>query len=93
MICCRVIGTVGAQQKDASLSGKKLLLCEQKEGDRKKYFVAADLVGAGSGSSVLVSNAWVRVGEERATDWVDQWIVGIIDDEDVIQLQKEGVLR
>jgi microcompartment protein CcmK/EutM len=86
-----VVGTVGAQQKDASLSGKKLLLCEVKEGDRKQYLVAADLIGAGGGDSVLVSSTLVSAGQGR-TDWIDQWIVGIIDDDDVIQLQKEGVL-
>ena len=92
MICCRVVGTIGAQQKDASLAGKKLLLCERAAAGGKERFVAADLVGAGCGDIVLVSNSLVSVNEKGQTEWIDQWIVGIVDDEDGAQLQKEGIL-
>ena len=92
MICCRVVGTVGAQQKEVSLAGKKLLLCEYNAVGGKTHFVAADLVGAGCGDKVLVSNSLVNVGEKGRTEWIDQWIVGIIDDEDAAQMQKEGVV-
>ena len=92
MICCRVVGTIGAQQKDVSLAGKKLLLCEQNIAGGSAHFVAADLVGAGCGDKVLVSNSLVNVSERGRTEWIDQWIVGIIDDEDAVQLQKEGIV-
>jgi microcompartment protein CcmK/EutM len=82
---------VGAQQKEVSLTGKKLLLCEQC-GDPKTRCIAVDLVGAGFGDWVLVSNAQVNVKAGAADNWADQWIVGIVDDEDVAQLKKEGVL-
>ena len=86
MICSRVVGTISAQQKEGSLAGKKLLLCEQNVGEGKAYFVAVDLVGAGCGDRVLVSTSLVRVENGNGTNWVDQWIVGIIDDESGVQL-------
>ena len=55
MILCKVIGNVAAQQKEESLVGKRMLLCQTEETGKLERVVAVDLVGAGVGSEVLVS--------------------------------------
>lgn len=74
MILCKVIGNVVAQQKEDSLAGKKLLLCEIDENGKSEKAVAVDLVGAGVGSEVLVSR---RYGSTQG--YIDLYIVGIVD--------------
>ena len=74
MFLCKVIGTVVSQEKVECLLGKKLLLCERKEGSARRRIVAVDLVGAGPGSEVLVSRQY-----QGNSDLVDELIVGIVD--------------
>lgn len=74
MILCKVIGNVVSQQKEDSLAGKKMLLCETQEGEKRERVVAVDLVGAGVGSEVLVSR---RYGSTQG--YADLYVVGIID--------------
>ena len=74
MILCKVIGNVVSQQKEDSLAGKKMLLCETLDGNKHERVVGVDLVGAGEGSEVLVSR---RYGSTQG--YIDLYIVGIVD--------------
>ena len=74
MFLCKVIGNVVSQQKEDCLVGKKMLLCQRVDGDKPEQIVAVDLVGAGTGSEVLVSRRYGGGG-----DRIDDWIVGIVD--------------
>ena len=69
----KVVGTVVSQEKEECLTGKTLLLCEAADGRR---IVAVDMVGAGVGSDVLVSRPFPA---PRLGEWIDEWIVGIVD--------------
>ncbi len=69
----KVVGTVISQEKEACLTGKKLLLCEAADGRR---IVAVDMVGAGVGSDVLVSRSSPA---SPKGELIDEWIVGIVD--------------
>lgn len=93
MFCCKVIGTIQAQQKEPSLVGKKLLLCETLKTKDKKYPVAVDLVGAGIDDIVLVTQT--LAGEQaqgKNASWSDCWIVAIVDNETIQGLKKGGLL-
>ena len=74
MILCKVIGNVAAQQKEESLVGKRMLLCQTEETGKLERIVAVDLVGAGVGSEVLVSRQYG--GAQR---YIDLYIIGIVD--------------
>ena len=76
MFLCKVIGSVISQQKDDCLIGKKLLVCQRIHGRKNESIVAVDLVGAGTGSEVLVAR---RYGDGSREDLIDDWIVGIVD--------------
>ncbi|MCI9068431.1 MAG: ethanolamine utilization protein EutN [Lachnospiraceae bacterium] len=75
MLLCRVVGMVVSQQKEAFLTGKKLLVCETLEEEDRQKFVAVDMVGAGVGSEVLVSRHICMEGDT----YVDDRIVAIVD--------------
>ena len=54
MIICRVIGHVWATKKEQRLEGLKLMIVREEDGPKNtkdKVYVAADVVGAGVGSS------------------------------------------
>lgn len=58
MFLGKVIGTLVATQKDASLEGLKFLVVRRltvENQDEKGYVVAADAVGAGLGEVVMVA--------------------------------------
>jgi ethanolamine utilization protein EutN len=83
MRLARVVGTVVATAKDASLQGKKILLCKHVAEDGAlvgRAFVALDSVGAGTGELVY----YVR-GKEATFPFLpeevpsDATIVGIVD--------------
>ena len=79
MKICEVIGNVWATKKQPSLEGLKLMVVRENGGSRQP-FVAADMVGAGIGESVLVvagSTARSALGRENTP--VDAAIIGIID--------------
>jgi ethanolamine utilization protein EutN len=78
---CKVIGVVAAQQKEASLVGKKLLLCEPKNNSRADRLVAVDLVGAGVGHEVLVTeySGSCEIDGRRLAH-IDACVVALIDE-------------
>lgn len=92
MIICTVIGHVWATKKEENLEGLKLMVV-QEEDDKKKNYVAADVVGAGIGERVLVvsgSTARSVFGNRGKGDSVpaDMAIVGIIDSLEVDREKK-----
>lgn len=79
MIICKVIGHVWATKKEPSLEGMKLMVVREETTPRHSY-VAADVVGAGIGESVIVvSGSTARKAFRRDDVPVDMAIVGIID--------------
>lgn len=84
MIIGKVIGNVWATRKEERLSGLKFLVIKAaKEGET---FVAADVVGAGIGDSVLVtSGSSARTAIYKPDCPVDAAVVGIIDSLEVEQ--------
>lgn len=83
MRIARVVGTAVSTVKEASLIGHKLLLV--READERNeitggLFVAVDLVGAGSGELVLVSEgSAARESGKTSGQPVDAVIMGILD--------------
>ncbi len=79
-----VIGTVVAERKYEGLEGKKMLLVQPLDEDRKPNGpkqVAIDTVRAGVGDLVyLVGSREAALGLEPSFVPVDATIVGIIDD-------------
>lgn len=83
MLIAKVVGTVVATKKEASLVGKKLMLIAPlKNGGYTKECiqVAVDSVGAGMGEVVLVSQGGAArmTGTDTAKP-IDLNIIGIID--------------
>jgi len=81
MIICRVTGMVVSTIKHCTLTGHKLLICEEGDGASggSRRIVAVDLVGAGEGDLVLVcrgSAAQKALGDAVPADAA---IVGVID--------------
>ena len=83
MELAKVIGTVVATQKDASLMGKKLLLVQpvtpalSPQGNAR---VMVDTAGAGVGELVLfVSGAAARCAARQQNAAIDGAVVGIVD--------------
>ncbi len=83
MIIGKVIGNVWATRKDEKLNGLKFLVIEPSKssaGEKSSIFVAADIVGAGIGDSVLVTKGSSARASLHIKDVpVDAVIVGIID--------------
>jgi microcompartment protein CcmK/EutM len=79
----RVIGSVVATRKDASLEGTKLLVVENLTLDLKSeggYVVAVDAVGAGAGEVVLyASGSSARQTPATKDRPVDAVIMAIVD--------------
>lgn len=83
----KVIGTVWATQKDASLSGEKLQLVQPltfAQALNGSVFVAVDAIGAGAGDTVLYvtsSEATIPVRERKRLQLAatDATVVGIVD--------------
>ncbi len=85
----KVIGNIWATRKDESLAGLKLMIVKPlnliDEGDRLIPIVAADMIGAGVGETVLfVSGSTARSAVGDASIPVDAAIVGIVDDREII---------
>ncbi len=88
MQLAKVVGTVVASQKEASLEGLKLLLVrgvDESGRELGSFLVAADAVGAGPDEMVLVASGssarQTRVTDKRPVDAVvmaivDSWAVG-----------------
>jgi microcompartment protein CcmK/EutM len=88
MLLAKVVGTVVATQKEASIAGLKLLLVRPIDEDGREtggHLVAADAVGAGIEEVVLVASGssarQTVVTDKRPVDAVvmaivDSWSVG-----------------
>lgn len=83
MIIGKVVGRLWSTRKDERLNGQKFLVVKPMKDDNKdseNYFVAADVVGAGNGDLVLVTqggSARHAVGIKEVP--VDATIIGIVD--------------
>lgn len=84
MIIGKVIGNVWATRKEDRLSGLKFLVIQAtKEGET---LVAADVVGAGVGDTVIVTmGSSARTALDKTDCPVDATVVGIIDSLEVEQ--------
>ena len=89
MIIARILGTVVSTQKDARLSGKKLLIVKpiNLDGtDQSGYLVAVDTVGAGFHEKVIiVGGSSARMADGNKDCPVDSAIIGVIDTIDFTQ--------
>lgn len=87
MLIGNVIGNVWATKKEQTLSGAKLMIVREIDpagNETANTFVAADVVGAGIGETVLtVSGSTARHAFGGDDVAVDATIVGIIDSVDV----------
>jgi len=80
MKLCEVVGTVVATIKRPDLRAHRLLLVRE-VGEDRVTFVAADVVGAGEGQHVLVSQGTAaRVATGDPSSSCDAAIVGILDE-------------
>jgi ethanolamine utilization protein EutN len=97
MFLARVEGSVVATKKDASMSGRKLLLLRPQMVDEKdptrfrpgaNTVVAVDSVGAGVGDLVLFcQGSSARLAPNLKEAPVDAVIIGIVDTVDVLGKQ------
>ncbi len=95
MQLAKVVGTVVASRKEASLEGLKLLLVRPVDEDAREsgaHLVAADAVGAGPDEYVLIA-AGSSARQTQATDKrpVDAVVMAIVDSwsiDDVIKYKK-----
>lgn len=88
MQIAKVIGTIWATRKEQRLSGLKLLIVRPldilNEEAQKPPIVAADIIGAGVGETVLIvsgSSARSAAGDMHIP--VDATVVGIVDDREI----------
>jgi ethanolamine utilization protein EutN len=92
MRIAKVMGAAVATLKHDSLQSTKLLLLNPADVDGavvEKPFVAVDLVGAGAGELVLVSEgSSARMATGYASSAADAAVVGILD-----SLEYEGTMR
>ena len=84
MIFGKIIGTVVSTQIDVGIKGRKCLLVQECncKGEKVKdnYIVALDLVGAGTGEMIILSQgSSARQTEITFKKPVDAVIVGIVD--------------
>lgn len=86
----KVIGSIWATRKEEKLAGLKLLIVQPIniiDGSNDKVpIVAADIIGAGIGETVLIvggSSARGAVGSMEIP--VDATVVGIVDDQEIDQ--------
>lgn len=78
----KVVDSIWATRKEESLTGIKFMVVEllHQGSDGKKLFVAADLIGAGIGERVILSQgSSARRMKELENTPIDMAIVGIID--------------
>lgn len=81
----KVINSIWATRKADSLIGVKLLivqLLDQPNGEEGPIIVAADIIGAGIGEKVLITEGSSARNMDRLNDSpIDSIIIGIIDEE------------
>ena len=88
MQVAKVIGNIWATRKEEALEGFKLLLVKPvdvlNEGKDFAPIVAADIIGAGVGETVIiVSGSSARNATRNTSIPVDATVVGIVDDLEV----------
>jgi len=90
MKIAKVIGNIWATRKEDKLAGLKLLIVQPINiidgSNDKTPIVAADIIGAGIGETVLIvsgSSARGAVGSKEIP--VDATVVGIVDDHEINQ--------
>ena len=88
MKIAKVIGTIWSTRKDEKLRSYKLLIVQPlnlvTQAAEQTPFVAADIIGAGIGETVLIvggSSARSAVGDMTVP--VDATVVGIVDDQEI----------
>lgn len=83
MIFAKVAGTVVSTKKSDTTAGTKYLLvqlCTHREKPKSEYVVALDLVGAGYGELVIISQGSSARQTERTFEKpIDAVVVGIVD--------------
>ncbi|WP_434510661.1 EutN/CcmL family microcompartment protein [Desulfitobacterium sp. AusDCA] len=81
----KVINSIWATRKAESLIGTKLMivqLLDRPKGELGRIIVAADIIGAGIGEKVLVTEGSSARNMDSFNDSpIDSMIVGIIDEE------------
>ncbi|NCB63731.1 MAG: ethanolamine utilization protein EutN [Clostridia bacterium] len=88
MKVAKVIGNIWATRKEEKLAGLKLLLVQPLnvlDGSKDRMpIVAADIIGAGVGETVLVvSGSSARSAAGDMSIPVDATVVGIVDDQEI----------
>lgn len=83
----KIINSVWATRKADSLIGVKLMivqLLDRPNGEEGKIIVAADIIGAGIGEKVLITEGSSARNMGHLNDSpIDSIIIGIIDEENV----------
>ena len=97
MIFGKIVGTVVSTQSDEGIKGRKCLLvqtCNHKGDTTGDYLVALDMVGAGVGEVVIVSQGssarQTEVTHQKPVDCVIVGIVDMVEENDVIVFKKYG---
>ncbi len=88
MLLGRVVGTVWATRKDPRVSGFKWMIVRALKPDRTLgdgFVIAVDVIGAGMGETVLVTQgSSARQTEATKDKAVDAVIVAIVDDLEIV---------
>ncbi len=89
MKVAKVVGTIWATRKEERLSGYKLLIVQPldlRDGKNDHVpIIAADIIGAGVGETVLlVGGSSARSAVRDMSVPVDATVVGIVDDLEII---------
>lgn len=90
MIIGKVIGNIWATRKEEKLAGLKLLIVQPinivDDSNYKVPIVAADIIGAGIGETVIMVGGSSARGAAGSMDIpVDATVVGIVDDREIDQ--------
>lgn len=95
MLLGRVVGTLVASRKEASMDGLKFLVLKQLDIEAQEtdgYRVAADAVGAGLGEVVLYATGsaarQTKMTHERPCDGVIMAIVDTLEVDDQVRYDK-----
>ncbi len=88
----KVIGTIWATRKEEKLAGLKLLVVQPinllNDKPIEAPIVAADIIGAGVGEKVLYVGGSSARGAAGGPDIpVDATVVGIVDDQEIVDIE------
>ncbi len=91
LIIGKVINSIWSTRKDSSLTGIKLMIVQTMDVPNGRVIVAADLIGAGIGERVLITQGGSarRLGDLDSTP-IDAVIIGIIDENQADLLEEVG---